>query len=426
MENEKPNVTSACTKWVVWILRLIVGAVFIISGFAKADDIYGFIFKIDEYLEVWNFVQPRSLVLFGASSLSIVEFLLGCMLLLGCYRRSCVWLMTLMMAVMLPLTAYLFFADPVPDCGCFGDFIKLSNGATFLKNIFLTAALVYLIIYNKRVDGLFGAYIQWLVAALCFVYILIIGMVGYMIQPLVDFRSFPVGTSLISEEDDDDSEFVFVYEKDGARKEFAVTELPDSTWTFVERKQLGEIPVDKTELVIMDSGENVTADVIASEGSQLLVLIPDYSRADVSNTYLLNLLDDYVKAQGGSIMTLMAADAEKIEEWKDLSMADYPVYYVEPTILKEMARGIMPVVYLRDGVIEWKRTLPSIDSDLFEDSDNKPGLLDTLAFDGTGIVKTLTIALVSFIILIFLLDRSGRLLAWSIKIRKKARSLKYN
>lgn len=416
---------SGYTKIIVWLLRVVIGTVFIVSGFAKADDLYGFIFKIEEYLDVWDLTQPRSLVLVGAMALSGAEFISGTMLLLGCYRRSAVWIMLLMMAGMLPLTAYIYFTDPVPDCGCFGDFIILSNGATFIKNIFITAGLIYLIKFNSKVKGLYGAYIQWLVMAVCAAYIIVIGLAGYFLQPLVDFRSFPVGSELIThEEDNSDNDFEFIYEKDGEKKSFDVENLPDSSWTFIERKQIGGLEKDKTELVVLEDGENVTEEVIAVEGDQLLILIPDYSRADVSNTYLLNLLDSYIKSQGGSMMTLVAADAKDIEEWKDLSMADYPVYYAEPTTLKEMARGIMPAVYVRDGKILWKRTLPSIDSDLFEQAAVKPGLMDALAFDGPRYAQYLTFTLVAVLLLIFMLDRSGRLLAWSIKIRKKAQSLK--
>ncbi|MDE5745245.1 MAG: DoxX family protein [Paramuribaculum sp.] len=418
---DKPSLR---TRIIVWSLRIIVGAVFIISGFAKADDIYGFIFKIEEYLDVWGISQPRSLVLVGAMALSMAEFVFGCMLLLGCYRRVIIWLMTLIMSGMLPLTVYLFITDPVPDCGCFGDFLILSNGATFLKNILITVALIYLIIYNKRVSGLFGAYIQWFVATMCATYIFIIGMIGYFLQPLVDFRSFPVGEFLIARETDTDTEFEFIYEKEGEKKTFSMDNLPDSSWTFIERKPVGEIVADKTELIVLEDGEDVTEEVIASEGDQLLILIPDYSRADVSNTYLLNLLDNYMKSQEGSMMTLVAADSGKIEEWKDLSMADYPVYYAESTTLKEMARGIMPAVFLRDGKIMWKRTTVSIDSDLFENAEETPGLMDSLAFDGLEAALYLTLALIAILQVIFFLDRSGRFLAWSIKIRKKTQSLK--
>ncbi|MCI9607075.1 MAG: DoxX family protein [Muribaculaceae bacterium] len=415
----------ASTVALVWILRVVIGAVFIISGFAKADDLYGFIFKVEEYLQVWGWSQPRSLVIIGTMGLSGIEFVLGCMLLLGCYKRTSVWLMLAMMAFMLPLTAYIYIADPVPDCGCFGDFIVLSNGATFLKNIFITAALVYLAVCNKKVPGLFGPYIQWLVITVCSLYIIIIGVYGYVLQPLVDFRSFAVGTSLVADDaEEEDAEFEFIYEKEGIRKTFSQDNLPDSSWTFVDRRQLNAQPTSKTEFAILDNNENITEEVIATEGEQLLILIPDYDRADVSNTYVLNLLADYVRSQGGSIVSLIAADKNRIEEWKDLSMADYPVYYAEPTLLKELARGIMPAVYLRDGTIVWKRTTTSIDPDILEKAAGTPGVLDTLALDGYSTLRNLTATLVIILAVLFLLDRSGRLLKWSIMLRKKAEKLK--
>lgn len=135
--------------------RLTVGAVFVLSGFAKADDLWGFVFKIEEYLQVWGIVQPRSLVIAAAMFIASFEFIAGVMLVAGCYRRTVVWLLTLMMGVMLPLTAYIWAADPVSDCGCFGEMLRLSNAATFFKNVALMAALVVLLIYNRRVGCLF-------------------------------------------------------------------------------------------------------------------------------------------------------------------------------------------------------------------------------------------------------------------------------
>lgn len=107
----------------VWVLRVAVGAVFVMSGLVKSIDLWGFCFKIEEYLVVWNVDMPQSLCLIAALLISSAEFILGMMLAVGAYRRSCPWLLTLMMVpFMLPLSVYIFIADPVADCGCFGDF----------------------------------------------------------------------------------------------------------------------------------------------------------------------------------------------------------------------------------------------------------------------------------------------------------------
>lgn len=119
--------------WIVWALRLLTGGVFVMSGFVKAIDLWGFVYKTSEYFMVWDMPQPHSLYVMIALSLSMAEFMIGCMLVIGAYRRLTVWALAAMMAGLLPLTVYIYFKSPVADCGCFGDFWILSNGATLFK-----------------------------------------------------------------------------------------------------------------------------------------------------------------------------------------------------------------------------------------------------------------------------------------------------
>ncbi|MDE5799787.1 MAG: DoxX family protein, partial [Paramuribaculum sp.] len=280
--------------WIVWLLRLLIGAVFIVSGIAKGLDIWGFVYKIEEYLEVWHVDQPHSLCLVAAIGIAGAEFLGGLSLLMGCYRRVSVWLLSAIMAVMLPLTLYIYIESPVPDCGCFGDFIVISNAATFWKNVAIVVGLVYLLIFNHKVNGLYHHYLQWMVAMAGFFYFLFVSLYGYMVQPMVDFRSFPVGTRILPEDTDEDevdydSQIEFIYEKEGEQMAFSIDSLPDSTWTFVARTSIGnDILHDATgtELAIYDDqSDEVTGDAIDAEGEQLIVTLPDYRRASPAYTY---------------------------------------------------------------------------------------------------------------------------------------------
>ena len=231
-------------KWgtaTIFVLRLIVGAVFIFSGFTKAIDPWGSIYKFDEYLAAFGFHGYDGLLTFMSFSLSAVEFALGVFMLLGAYRRMTPILMSLMMIVMLPLTLYIAITDNVADCGCFGDAITLSNWGTFWKNVALATALAYLVMFNNRVKNIYGFAVQWIVAFLSFIYILLIAWDGYTYQPLIDFRPFPVGTIIshdATDAGDESGEFLFVYEKDGSTREFTLDSLPDETWKFIERKPL--------------------------------------------------------------------------------------------------------------------------------------------------------------------------------------------
>ena len=139
----------------------------------------------------------------------------------------------------------------------------------------------------------------------------------------------------------------------------------------------------------MDGDEDVTADVISDSGEQLLLLIPEVDRADISYTYLINEINRYITNRGGNIIALIATNERGLHYWRDISLADYDLYSVEDTDVKEMARGHISFVYLRDGVIQWKRTLSSIDESLFTDNESDTSF-DQLYFDGTRIFVIIT------------------------------------
>ena len=408
-------------NWIVGLLRVAVGGLFVMSGLVKGIDIWGFAFKIQEYFTVWHFQLTHSLYVAIAVALSLAEFIGGLMLLLGCYRRISVWLLTAMMAVMLPLTLYIFVADPVADCGCFGDFWVLSNGATFFKNLLITAALVYLIVYNRKVRGLVSPLIQWTAAAAGTLYLLIIAVVGYIVQPLADFRSFPEGTSLIETAADSlDSPIEFVYEKNGEESVFTEDNLPDSTWTFVERRDpagASSKSVGESSLVLYDGDEDVTEDAIPEEGKLMIITVPDFDRANIAYTYTVNELQRIVNAVGGELIEVVPADSARLEYWRDMSMASYPIYEADGTTIKELARGEMAAVYVEDGVVSWKRSLSSIDTESLQQIKSPQAAIDSLRFNGGKLFGWLTFLLALFLLVVILLDNSIVIL-WRRRLRR--------
>lgn len=410
--------------WIVWTLRIALGAVFLVSGLSKGIDLWGFVYKIEEYLSVWDFVQPRSLVVVAAMGISCYEFTFGAMLLVGCYRRFSASALLAMMAVMLPLTLYIYVANPVADCGCFGDFLIISNAATFWKNVVITAGLIYLLTVTRKVDGLYRFFTQWATTTVSVIYFLTVAMLGYNVQPLLDFRSFPVGTRLIDDEDsaEETNEYKFVYSKDGVEKEFDLDNLPDSTWSFVDRRLVGGSEMERTDFVVMDGEENVSEDIIAEQGEQLVVVVPQGERADVSYTYTINELWRYITARGGSLVELVAMPEAVLPQWMDLSMATYPVYSADGTMLKEMSRGDISAIYLRDGVIQWKRSLASIDVDMFARAGEGLNALELLDTHGHATFLWLSSGYLALMLLLWGMSKSRSLFLLRQRLRKKLKS----
>ena len=421
--------TETWNKVLVVTLRILVGAVFLFSGFVKAIDPWGSFYKFSEYLSAVSLPGLEWFALFAAFAVAALEMVLGMCVLLGAFRRGSVVLLLAMMLVMLPLTFYLAVTDLVPDCGCFGDAVHLSNWATFGKNLVITAALVWLLIYNKCVPCVMGPAVHWIIAFFTLMSALAIAYVGYFKQPLIDFRPYKVGVSLIGNSNHvSDSDFVFIYEKDGEEREFAIDEVPDDAdgWTYVRRKNVNQTNVVAQEgvrpIAVMDeNGDDVTSEVFSSDAPNvLLLLFPDVKNVSISYTYVVNQLADMAKKEGSPAYGITSGTDEEIALWNDISMAAYPMLTADDSEIKMMARGNPAVVYIRDGRILWKRALGSIApesvdslrSDKLEDIDTD--------FDSNRILKWVFSSLIVALVVLFVINRTHRMV-WFIggKFRKK-------
>ena len=223
--------------------RIILVALLLFSGFVKGVDPMGGAIKIEEYLRVMGLGSWRAIAPVLSVALCSFEFLLGAFLLMGLWRRITVWATTIFMGVMTLLTLYLALFNPISDCGCFGDALKLTNWQTFGKNVFFMAiTIVYLLTYRKASRPLRGT------TAFVAEALLLLGwgiFVGGNLRhlPLIDFRPYKIGASLreltMIPEDapQEEIEYLFIYEKNGLRETFNMEDLPDSTWTYIDRQE---------------------------------------------------------------------------------------------------------------------------------------------------------------------------------------------
>ena len=118
-------------------LRFALALVFVFSGFVKAVDPMGTVYKMADYAEAFGIGVHPAWLLLGAGVLIVAEYLMGVALFFGMYRRFYLWAMTLFLLVMTPLTLFLALTNPISDCGCFGDAVALTNWQTFGKNVVL-------------------------------------------------------------------------------------------------------------------------------------------------------------------------------------------------------------------------------------------------------------------------------------------------
>lgn len=371
--NEKKWVDTRGFQFAGWLLRIFVGSVFVFSGFVKAIDPWGTLYKINDYLAAMSLNIWPNLVLVGVFALCAAEFLMGVFFLFGCFRRSVGWLALVFMAVMLPLTLWIAVKNPVEDCGCFGDAFILSNWATFWKNVVLTAAILVLTKWNRKIGWVITPALQWLSFIFSALFIVVIELFGYMSQPLLDFRPYPVGKMLVDSEQsgDDTPDYTFIYQKDGETKEIGIDDTPPSEedgWEFVGRKETeSSAEAHDRSLRLWDkmSGEDMTDEAITDSGEELMVMIPDLTQVSPATTWKLNSLYEWCVRHNVKMIGVVAGDQEEIDYWEDISMASYPIYKAEDTVIKEVVRGNPAVVFINAGIVTWKSSLSVIDIDDF-------------------------------------------------------------
>ncbi|MDR2841285.1 MAG: DoxX family protein, partial [Paludibacter sp.] len=289
IQNKPKNLFSSI---LLHFSRIIVGAVFIFSGFVKAIDPLGSTYKIEEYLTSFGgfFANFIPLAFLAGIALSTIELVMGLNLLFSFKLKFSAWITLLFMLFYTPLTFYIWQTNPVTDCGCFGDALVISNLATFLKNVVLLALVIIILITLKGRKSLFLPRIEW-VAVTLFVCIGVgLSLYTYNHLPFIDFRPYKVGVNIAQAmelpEDAvmDIYETSFIYEKDGVQQEFTLENYPagDSTWAFVDQKtkliQKGDVPKIHDFSVINEDGDDITSDVLEYEGYTYFLIMYDLNK----------------------------------------------------------------------------------------------------------------------------------------------------
>lgn len=414
------------SNWLIALIRLLIGGVFIFSGFVKAIDPWGSYYKFLEYVNQFGLAQLEPFLMFFGVTIAIFEFMFGIFILTGCYRKMAPWILSITMCLFTPLTFYLWVTDNIKDCGCFGDAIQISNGASFLKNLFLLIGLIYLIKYNKKFHNYYGRAVQWIVVVLSFSFPAMVAFAGYFYQPLIDFRPYKVGTSILGDTTNTsniEDNFTFIYEKNGAKKDFSIDSLPDESWNFVERVQKGDISSKLSihGISIIQDGEDIADKLVPKDGEVIFLLFPDLNDVDISFTYMINEMYEAAKVRGINMIGLTSASEDEIKNWNDLSMASYKLYTIDDSELKQLARGNPSIVFIKDGKIRWKRTLQSISKDMvvIDDSDLSAS---TYAVDNGRVLYYLVFGYIGSMIILFFINRTHKV----FKIKRYFRNKNQN
>ncbi|MDE3126137.1 MAG: DoxX family protein [Bacteroidota bacterium] len=282
-------------KYLVLIIRWLVGLLFIFSGLVKANDPLGLSYKMQEFFEAWHWSFFDSFSLYMAFAMNILEILAGAAIIIGWQAKFFSRLLLLLIIFFTFLTSYVLFSGKIKACGCFGDCIPLTPIQTFAKDAILLLLIVVLVFTNKYIRPLFSSSV-----ALSIIIILISSialMQWYVLRhlPFIDCLPYKVGNNLIdamkipANAVPDNYSYIFEYEKDGKKISFAEDELPDdldSSYVFIDRKAKLVKKGNGLTAAITDfslqtvSGIDTTQALLQTPGKYILFFARNFNNVD--------------------------------------------------------------------------------------------------------------------------------------------------
>ncbi len=368
------------------LCRVVLALTFVFSGFVKAVDPMGTQYKITDYMAAWGIVGylPEWAVLAVAVVLAAVEFCLGLWLLFAIRRRMVSRLLMCIMVVMTPFTLWLALADPVHDCGCFGDAVVLTNWQTFWKNVVLLVCAVVVAVWPTRMPRFVSQNLQWIVTHYSALFILLVSAYSLYYLPLFDFRPYHIGTDL----------------QQG----------------LAQRWDTAGSPYIDFEMERADNGEIITETVAAHKGYSMLLIAPQMETADDSRPDLLNRLYEYALEHDYPFFCLTASGQEAQQRWRGMTGAEYPFCQTDPIVLKTMIRSNPGLILLHDGRIiqKWSHNdLPG------ETELTQPLERSTLGqLPDNNAARRIGIILMWFVLPLALLVMADRLWLWTHWVRR--------
>ena len=351
-------------KYIVGLSRIIVGVLFIISGFIKLNDPVGFSFKLQEYFSAGvldlPFFEPYALTI--SIFVVIFEVMLGVMLLTGFRVKFTVWSLLLMIVFFTFLTFYSAYFNKVTDCGCFGDAIKLTPWESFTKDIVLLVLIVILFVGSKHIKSAFGPNTKRIVTVialvLCGIY------ANYVLNhlPVIDFRPYKIGANIEQGMGVPEGapkaifEYAWKFKVDGEEKVFVTQgDYPTVDGEFIDVEtteiQKGyEPPIH--DFTIEQEGEDFAATLL--QEPKLIMVAYDLRKSHMPVFEQIKQITDSAVKKGYKVIGMSASNDEQTQQLRQTYDLNFKFYFTDETTLKTIVRSNPGVLVLEKGTIKQK------------------------------------------------------------------------
>ncbi len=353
-------------RFLLWLSRILFGLVFIFSGFVKAIDPLGSAYKFQDYFMAfgteWLFFSALPMAII----LSTLELVIGIAVLFGIKMRYSAWGGLLFMAFFTPLTLYIAISDPVPDCGCFGDAIIISNWDTFYKNIFILAAAVIIFIYRDKIKPLWSEKGDNILIAGITALTVLLSLYCILYVPIIDFRPWKVGNDIrelvIPTPERAEVYLIFENTDTGETQEYHSSDYPwndpewMAQWELVDQRRNVITPFQEAEIenfyIEDEFGDDLTEYFITKDEFWFMVVAHDLHRTNgrAFDKKITPLAANAAK-HGYDLVVLTGSTLDDVDDFRHSHQTPYDFYLSDDIELKTIIRSNPGLLLMKDGVV---------------------------------------------------------------------------
>ena len=341
------------------VCRLLVGALFIFSSFTKGVDPLGTKYKMLDYLSAYGMTWLNGAALVLAMLMILAEFIVGICLITKVYPRLAVLGATLLMLFFTFTTLFDALYDLVPDCGCFGTAIKMTNWQTFYKNLVIDAVLIPLIFNNKLLENKLSNSTQFIIGCIYALAFLGFEIYNYRHLPVVDFMNWKVGKQMTIEANEASKVYLTYKNKTtGETKEYLSPNYPwndsvwMSQWEFVDQRVEGGANFLGFSALDID-GNDVTENILATD-NLLMFTSHDLTKVTEKEWNKVREITETASQRGYIVIWVVANEPEYVEELMQKYDFLYEVYYADELEIKTIVRFNPGLIWLDNGLVKDK------------------------------------------------------------------------
>ena len=341
------------------VCRILVGALFIFSSFTKGVDPLGTKYKMLDYLAVYGMTWLNDAALVLAMLMILAEFIVGFCLITKVLPRLAVLGATLLMLFFTITTLFDALYDLVPDCGCFGTAIKMSNWQTFYKNLVIDAVLIPLIMNNKLLENKLEKGTQWTIGIAFALAFLGFEFYNYRHLPVIDFMNWKVGKQITTSTNEETKIYLTYKNKaTGETQEYLSPNYPwndsvwMSEWEFVDQRVEGG--TNFLGFSALDEDGNDVTELILNTENLLMFTSHDLSKVTEKEWTRVREITDEAGSRGYYVVWTVANEPEYVERLREKFDFLYEVYYADELEIKPIVRSNPGLIWLDNGLVKNK------------------------------------------------------------------------